>query len=227
MLARVHHERSGRAQDAFPPPDRLLDERGRGQVPKNPRHVRDPMVFDSIFTLDRTEVLHTKVLQFWRGAFSTATRRRGKGQMLGISGARAGTGLTTNRTSRTSARAVHLPVVSPRWTAFLLIVSTLPFAIGCGRKAPGPDECHELAVRWVSQQSPGRGIFVGPPGIGYPRRRVLTAPLDEEEVEKRTTLCLTTPYDRALVACVQAVGAIGECYRAFEARHGGVSVPFE
>jgi hypothetical protein len=46
-------------------------------------------------------------------------------------------------------------------------------------------------------------------------------------VLRRATLCLTTPYDKALVACIEAAGSVAGCYRAFEMRHGPVFVPPE
>lgn len=90
-------------------------------------------------------------------------------------------------------------------------MSVAPLAVGCGRKAPGPDECHDLALRWVASGA-----------IGTHGRIMLRRAPDEDEVLRRTTLCLTTPYDRALVACVQAGGGIEGCYRAFEFRRRGM-----
>src|SRR5262249_44804385 len=122
MLARVHDERAVGAQQPFPPPDRLLYERRRRQVPKNPSHVRDPMVFDSIFALDRTEVLHTKVLQFWRGAFSTATRGNGKWQMSGKCGSTLATGQTRSEASRRGTGVPFSSRVSSHWTVLIVFV---------------------------------------------------------------------------------------------------------
>lgn len=78
-----------------------------------------------------------------------------------------------------------------------------------------------MAVRWVNLESLGRhGLRLGRHAPG-PWGLELGGE-EEDEVMKRTTLCLTTPYDRALVACVEGVGNIVGCYRAFEARHGPV-----
>jgi hypothetical protein len=94
-------------------------------------------------------------------------------------------------------------------TLFLLCM--VPLAVACQRKAPGPDECHDLAVRWV-------GAVRGGLGAGHRGRRARSAG-DDDAVLERTTKCLTTPYDRALVECVRSSGAIVQCYEAFEARH--------
>jgi len=58
-------------------------------------------------------------------------------------------------------------------------------------------------------------------------RSRLTEDAIEEAVVKRATLCLTTPYDRELVRCVEARRAVAACYRDFESRHGPVFVPPE
>lgn len=90
----------------------------------------------------------------------------------------------------------------------------VPLAVACQRKAPGPEECHDLAVRWVNAVRWGGGVA--------PRGRRVRFARDDDAVLERTTLCLTTPYDRQLVECVRVRGAIVDCYEAFEARHGGM-----
>src|SRR5437773_6340848 len=97
---------------------------------------------------------------------------------------------------------------TPILLTFGLGLVLLPL-VGCQRKAPGPDECHELAVRWVEAM---RG---GGPRVNFGTRRLHVLGHDEAVLE-RTTTCLTTPYDRELVACVQARGAVVQCYQAFE-----------
>jgi hypothetical protein len=89
----------------------------------------------------------------------------------------------------------------------------VPLAVACQRKAPGPEECHDLAVRWVGAVRWGAGT-------GVRGRRVRVAS-DEDAVLERTTECLTTPYDRELIECVRARGTIVPCYEAFEARREG------
>jgi hypothetical protein len=106
--------------------------------------------------------------------------------------------------------------------AFMRISSNLPFflfcmvplAVACQRKAPGPEECHDLAVRWVNAVRWGGGLA--------PRGRHVRFARDDDAVLERTTLCLTTPYDRELLECVRVRGTIVDCYEAFEARHGGM-----
>jgi hypothetical protein len=99
--------------------------------------------------------------------------------------------------------------ISTQPTFFLICM--VPLAVACQRKAPGPEECHDLAVRWV--KSVRWGAAAGPRG-----RRARLLP-DEDAVLERTTVCLTTPYDRELVDCVRARGDIVQCYEAFEGRH--------
>jgi len=80
---------------------------------------------------------------------------------------------------------------------------------GCERRAPGPDECHDLAVAWVR---------------GARARRIPDEQLSratEEAILERTTDCLTTPYDKELVQCVTAGSAAHACLGGFEARHPG------
>lgn len=74
-----------------------------------------------------------------------------------------------------------------------------------------------MAVRWV-ESTGWRGAL---------RRGQVGEDEFEDEVLKRTTLCITTPYDRDLVACVDARRAVLACYQAFESRHGAVLVPPE
>ena len=81
---------------------------------------------------------------------------------------------------------------------------------GCARRAPGPDECHDLALYWV---------------LG-PRARVVQrfGPAAEEAILDRTTKCLTTPYDRELVQCVTTGAPTRRCLAAFEERRRALTV---
>lgn len=77
--------------------------------------------------------------------------------------------------------------------------------VSCRREAPGPAECHEFALRTV-----------GVPAAADPRRlepRVLAA------VEELTVRCLTTPYDRELLACAAGPVELRACFAAFQRRH--------
>ena len=82
---------------------------------------------------------------------------------------------------------------------------------GCARRAPGPEECHDLALTWVlglraraAVQDPGRAA--------------------ERAIVDRTTECLTTPYDHELVRCVTAGAPPRRCLGAFEARRRALRV---
>lgn len=69
-------------------------------------------------------------------------------------------------------------------------------ALGCQRKAPGPDDCVAFATAWLRfrgvaapEQMLGRGAFDGSQGQIDPFTELVTR-------------CLTEPYDRTLVECV-------------------------
>lgn len=132
------------------------------------------------------------------------------GNPLRTRGAPPYTGLT--RAARRLATAVGRAFMWISSNSTLFILCMVPFAVACQRKAPGPEECHDLAVRWVG--SVRWGTAGGPRGR---RTRVVT---DDDVVLERTTACLTTPYDKELIECVRAGRAIMQCYEAFEARHG-------
>ena len=81
---------------------------------------------------------------------------------------------------------------------------------GCARRAPGPEECHELALAWV---------------LG-PRARAMQSfgRAADEAILDRTTECLTTPYDRELVQCVTTGAPARRCFGAFESRRRALRV---
>ena len=99
-----------------------------------------------------------------------------------------------------AARLLHAGVASALGLVVLSGISA------CARRAPGPDECHDLAVRWVLTE---RGARYWRLGRGA-----------DSEVLERTTECLTTPYDRDLVQCVTSGAAPRACLRSFQARRG-------
>jgi hypothetical protein len=82
----------------------------------------------------------------------------------------------------------------------LALISALA-AIACTRQAPGPAECQRFAFEVV--------------GVGD--QRLLAIPRVKDAVDEWTVRCLTTPYDRELLRCVER----GEqaCMRGFAARH--------
>jgi hypothetical protein len=75
-------------------------------------------------------------------------------------------------------------------------------ALACQRKAPGPDECRLFAYR----------------ALGVQRAEQLAFPEVRERVDGLITRCLTTPYDRELLQCVQLTGRMRACTLSFEAR---------
>jgi hypothetical protein len=92
----------------------------------------------------------------------------------------------------------------------LCAATTITGAFGCQRRAPGPEECHELAVRWLSTEAPA-----------LTSRQLSNEALAvvEDAVLELTTECLTKPYDRELVRCVVDGGTPRTCLSAFEKRH--------
>jgi hypothetical protein len=90
----------------------------------------------------------------------------------------------------------HLPV----GLRSVLIALTLSWSCGCARKAPGPAECQRFALQVT----------------GVRDARALSIPRVKAEVDDWTRRCLTTPYDRELLACVDR-GEAG-CYQRFALR---------
>jgi|SRR5687767_1796979 hypothetical protein len=89
--------------------------------------------------------------------------------------------------------------LSPRLLP-LLVVSAV---MACERRAPGAADCQELAVRVV----------------GVRDERLLEVPRVREAVIEETVKCLTVPYDRALLRCVEEQGTTVACQAAFRRRH--------
>jgi hypothetical protein len=69
----------------------------------------------------------------------------------------------------------------------------LPLA-GCERKAPGPAECVALADLTLGRQVPRTS---------------------HDELVRQ---CLLTPFDQAMLACVERTGAYSACHRRLELR---------
>jgi hypothetical protein len=82
------------------------------------------------------------------------------------------------------------------WVGFTLLGIS---ALGCQRKAPGPEECARFAEAVV-----GMGRYVTP---------VMAA-----QIERQTQECLTRPYDRELLDCVLVTRQARGCLAAFRAR---------
>jgi hypothetical protein len=74
--------------------------------------------------------------------------------------------------------------------------------LACQRKAPGPDECRAFAYR----------------AVGVTRAEQLRRADVRESVNELTQSCLTTPFDRELLQCVQLTGRLRSCKLSFDAR---------
>jgi hypothetical protein len=98
---------------------------------------------------------------------------------------------------------------SHRWLRFatrprraFVALGLVGLVLGCERKAPGPFECAAYAQ-----------AFVRDPGDD----ERLTLEL-ESKIDAVTQLCLTTPYDRQLIACAQSTGRARDCFDAYKRR---------
>lgn len=120
--------------------------------------------------------------------------------------------------TETGIRRLGAGVVTGSRFAALGVSALIGFCtLGCGRRAPGPEDCHELALR-MERNSP----MQPEPPSGQILIPELSAEDEEDPVLRRTTECLTTPYDRALVSCVTSGSPTQSCWLAFVARHGSV-----
>jgi len=77
-------------------------------------------------------------------------------------------------------------------------------ALGCQRKAPGPEECARFAEAVV-----GGGRYV--------------TPLIDAQIERQTQECLTRPYDRELLSCVLLTRQARRCLSSFYVRHASAT----
>jgi len=84
----------------------------------------------------------------------------------------------------------------------LVLLGAFALALGCQRKAPGPDECRHLAYQL------------------YNVRTVedLDDPRVHDRVDEQIRLCLVTPYDHELVRCLASGVRARLCERAFTER---------
>lgn len=74
--------------------------------------------------------------------------------------------------------------------------------LGCERKAPGPEECQLFAMR----------------ALGVNRIQELALVGAGEKYQELVRECLTTPFDRELVQCVQMTARPRRCFESFERR---------
>jgi hypothetical protein len=86
---------------------------------------------------------------------------------------------------------------APAIMAFFL----LPLA--CSRKAPGPAECNEFALR----------------AVGVRDERMLAIERVRTAVDNLTVQCLVTPFDRELLRCTEELG-LRVCLADFQRRAG-------
>ncbi len=85
---------------------------------------------------------------------------------------------------------------------FVILLLALP---ACHRAAPGPAECSAFAQAFV----------------GRARDAENTSPVALDAIEKMTNLCLTTPFDRQLIACGERAEQVGQaraCFNAYKQR---------
>jgi hypothetical protein len=90
--------------------------------------------------------------------------------------------------------------------AFIGLSFSASILFGCDRKAPGPVECSEFAEAFV----------------GYSREDEHTTPREQAELDDMTHLCLTVPFDRALIACARNTRQPRACFDLYKqrTRHG-------
>jgi len=84
---------------------------------------------------------------------------------------------------------------------------SIPLAVACERKAPGPKECRAFALAAFglsAEEELARGA-----------RRNLSL---RDEVDGLTRECLVVPYDRPLLRCLNETGRSRACRVAFERR---------
>lgn len=105
----------------------------------------------------------------------------------------------TRRTVVASGRLMSSRACLYAW----LTLSTL----ACQRKAPGPEECRAFAYH----------------AMGVVRAEQLRRPEVRESVDDLTMRCLTTPFDRELLQCVQLTGRLRSCKAAFDMRRNANS----
>jgi len=84
----------------------------------------------------------------------------------------------------------------------LALAALLLLLAGCARKAPGPAECQRFSYRVA----------------GVTRQEQLAVRELKERVDELIRQCLTTPYDRELIGCVEDTGRMRACTLDFERR---------
>ena len=80
----------------------------------------------------------------------------------------------------------------------------LGLVAGCERKAPGPAECEQHTLRIM----------------GADDEQQIRNPVARKVYEEQLVKCLTTPYDRELLRCVEVRGPRSTCLAEFHLRKG-------
>ena len=102
------------------------------------------------------------------------------------------------RAARTFSSRSLAPHVR-RAVQLVVLAATL---LGCERRAPGPEECSAYARAFVRD----------------PLDDAIVAIELQSKIDAITQLCLTTPYDRQLIACAQSTGRARACFDVYKRR---------
>ena len=84
----------------------------------------------------------------------------------------------------------------------MLVAAAALWLLGCERKAPGPQECHDFALQ----------------ALGIPEGVKRLPPHFKAAVDELTVRCITTPYDRQLLRCVEEGRGSRRCLSEFGRR---------
>jgi hypothetical protein len=103
---------------------------------------------------------------------------------------------------RSSAKNHFVFSIAAKVVEFVCVLGAAGIWLACERKAPGPEQCYEFALR----------------SLGITDKRLLTVPEVSEKVDVIVTKCLTTPYDKQLLRCVKEGYSPLSCFYAFEDR---------
>lgn len=94
---------------------------------------------------------------------------------------------------------------APSW----LLLAALLFAPACKRKAPGPYECEAAGAR----------------ALGITHREQLRDPRARQLLDQFVVECLTTPFDRQLLRCIEESGRTQLCLLDFQRRRPALGAP--
>jgi len=83
-----------------------------------------------------------------------------------------------------------------------LVAATALLLLACQRKAPGPQECHRFALQ----------------ALGIPEAAQELSPRVYAAADALTRECVTTPFDRALLRCVDQGEDPRRCLAQYQLR---------